>query len=99
MTSSFGITPQRQIRDLVAGPEKPQDLARPAEPAGIPQQIGGQLLYGASYQRDNRLATAVKGIENFLSKEGAFTTASETLFENYKLQKYNEAKAFAAARS
>ena len=95
MTSSFGITPQRQIRDLVAGPEKPQDLARPAEPAGIPQQIGGQLLYGASYQRDNRLATAVKGIENFLSKEGAFTTASETLFENYKLQKYNEAKAFA----
>ena len=95
MTSSFGITPQRQIRDLVAGPEKPQDLARPAEPAGIPQQIGGQLLYGASYQRDDRLATTVKGIENFLSKEGAFTTASETLFENYKQQKYNEAKAFA----
>jgi len=95
MTSSFGITPQRQIRDLVAGPEKPQDLARPAEPAGIPQQIGGQLQYAASYQQDNRLATAVKGIENFLSKEGAFTTASETLFENYKLQKYNEAKAFA----
>jgi murein DD-endopeptidase MepM/ murein hydrolase activator NlpD len=95
MTSSFGITPQRQIRDLVAGPEKPQDLARPAEPAGLPQQIGGQLQYSASYQQDNRLATAVKGIENFLSKEGAFTTASETLFENYKLQKYNEAKAFA----
>ena len=95
MTSSFGITPQRQIRDLVAGPEKPQDLARPAEPAGIPQQIGGQLQYAASYQQDNRLATAVKGIENFLSKEGAFTTASQTLFENYKLQKYNEAKAFA----
>ena len=95
MTSSFGITPQRQIRDLVAGPEKPQDLARPAEPAGIPQQIGGQLQYAASYQQDNRVATAVKGIENFLSKEGAFTTASETLFENYKLQKYNQAKAFA----
>jgi murein DD-endopeptidase MepM/ murein hydrolase activator NlpD len=99
MTSSFGITPQRQIRDLVAGPEKPQDLARPAEPAGIPQQIGGQLLYGASYQQDNRLATAVKGIENFLSKEGAFTTASETLFENYKLQKYNQAKALAASEA
>jgi hypothetical protein len=99
MTSSFGITPQRQIRDLVAGPEKPQDLARPAEPAGLPQQIGGQLLYGASYQRDDRLATAVKGIENFLSKEGAFTTASETLFENYKLQKYNEAKALAASEA
>ena len=95
MTSSFGITPQRQIRDLVAGPEKPQDLARLAEPAGLPQQIGGQLQYAASYQQDNRLATAVKGIENFLSKEGAFTTASETLFENYKLQKYNQAKAFA----
>lgn len=99
MTSSFGITPQRQIRDLVAGPEKPQDLARPAEPAGIPQQIGGQLLYGASYQQDNRLATTVKGIENFLSKEGAFTTASETLFENYKLQKYNQAKALAASEA
>ena len=99
MTSSFGITPQRQIRDLVAGPEKPQDLARPAEPAGLPQQIGGQLQYSASYQQDNRLATAVKGIENFLSKEGAFTTASETLFENYKLQKYNEAKALAASEA
>jgi murein DD-endopeptidase MepM/ murein hydrolase activator NlpD len=99
MTSSFGITPQRQIRDLVAGPEKPQDLARPAEPAGLPQQIGGQLQYAASYQQDNRLATAVKGIENFLSKEGAFTTASETLFENYKLQKYNEAKALAASEA
>jgi murein DD-endopeptidase MepM/ murein hydrolase activator NlpD len=99
MTSSFGITPQRQIRDLVAGPEKPQDLARPAEPAGLPQQIGGQLLYGASYQRDDRLATTVKGIENFLSKEGAFTTASETLFENYKLQKYNEARALAASEA
>jgi murein DD-endopeptidase MepM/ murein hydrolase activator NlpD len=99
MTSSFGITPQRQIRDLVAGPEKPQDLARPAEPAGIPQQIGGQLQYAASYQQDNRVATAVKGIENFLSKEGAFTTASETLFENYKLQKYNEAKALAASEA
>ena len=99
MTSSFGITPQRQIRDLVAGPEKPQDLARPAEPAGLPQQVGGQLQYSASYQQDNRLATAVKGIENFLSKEGAFTTASETLFENYKLQKYNEAKALAASEA
>jgi hypothetical protein len=99
MTSSFGITPQRQIRDLVAGPERPQDLARPAEPAGLPQQIGGQLQYAASYQQDNRLATAVKGIENFLSKEGAFTTASETLFENYKLQKYNEAKALAASEA
>jgi len=99
MTSSFGITPQRQIRDLVAGPERPQDLARPAEPAGLPQQVGGQLQYSASYQQDNRLATAVKGIENFLSKEGAFTTASETLFENYKLQKYNEAKALAASEA
>ena len=99
MTSSFGITPQRQIRDLVASPEKPQDLARPAEPAGIPQQIGGQLQYAASYQQDNRVATAVKGIENFLSKEGAFTTASEILFENYKLQKYNEAKALAASEA
>ena len=99
MTSSFGITPQRQIRDLVAGPERPQDFARPAEPAGLPQQVGGQLQYSASYQQDNRLATAVKGIENFLSKEGAFTTASETLFENYKLQKYNEAKALAASEA
>ena len=44
MTSSFGITPQRQIRDLVANPEQPVSLPVPAQPAQTPKRVGGQLF-------------------------------------------------------
>jgi hypothetical protein len=92
MTSSFGITPQRQVRDLVANPERPTAPAEPARPAGIPQQIGGQLLYAASYQPDNRLASTVKSIEDFIGKGGAFTNVSNILFERQKQEAYQQAK-------
>lgn len=92
MTSSFGITPQRQIRDLVANPERPTAPAEPARPAGIPQQVGGQLLYAASYQPDNRLASTVKSIEDFIGKGGAFTNVSNILFERQKQDAYQQAK-------
>jgi hypothetical protein len=92
MTSSFGITPQRQVRDLVAGPVRPTAPAEPARPAGIPQQVGGQLLYAASYQPDNRLASTVKSIEDFIGREGAFTNVSNILFERQKKEAYQQAK-------
>ena len=44
MTSSFGITPQRQLRDLAAGPRRPTDPAAPAAPTYTPRQAGGQLM-------------------------------------------------------
>jgi hypothetical protein len=92
MTSSFGITPQRQVRDLVANPERPTAPAEPARPAGIPQQVGGQLLYAASYQPDNRLASTVKSIEDFIGRDGAFTNVSNILFERQKQEAYQQAK-------
>lgn len=91
MTSSFGITPQRQIRDLVARPAQPTRPAAPAEPAGASRQIGGQLMYGASFQPNTAAAESLKSIQNFLSDQGAFGKASETLFENYKERKREEA--------
>jgi murein DD-endopeptidase MepM/ murein hydrolase activator NlpD len=90
MTSSFGITPQRQIRDLVAQPAKPTEPARPAEPVSTPTQLGGQLLYGASYKPGNA-ADAIQSIQQFLSNEGAFGKATDALFERYKEQKRDEA--------
>jgi hypothetical protein len=91
MTSSFGISPQRQIRNLVAGPEKAPAPAAPAEPAKTPGQVGGQLMYGASYQPNMGAARAIEGIQQFLSKEGALGQASADLFESYKERKRDEA--------
>ena len=91
MTSSFGITPQRQIRDLAARPQQQAAPARPAEPTYTPRQTGGQLFYGASYQPNRAAAQAIESIQGFLSKEGAFGQASAQLFENYKEQKRQEA--------
>ena len=90
MTSSFGITPQRQLRDLAAQPAKPTEPARPAETPGTPVQLGGQLLYGASYKPGSGAET-IKSIQDFLSNEGAFGKATDMLFENYKEQKRQEA--------
>jgi hypothetical protein len=91
MTSSFGITPQRQVRDQLLQPEQPQALPKPAEPAGIPQQVGGQLMYSASYQPDTKTQQTIKSLEDFLSKEGVFDRASTMLFEGYKENKRKEA--------
>lgn len=91
MTSSFGITPQRQIRDLAAGPRRPTEPAAPAAPTYTPRQAGGQLFYGASYQPNRAAAEAIDSIQKFVSKEGAFGQASAELFENYKENKRQEA--------
>jgi hypothetical protein len=91
MTSSFGITPQRQVRDQLLQPEQPQALPKPAEPAGVPQQLGGQLMYSASYQPDTRTQQTIKSLEDFLAKEGVFDRASTMLFESYKENKRKEA--------
>ena len=91
MTSSFGITPQRQVRDQLLQPEQPQALPKPAEPAGIPQQVGGQLMYSASYQPDTKTQQTIKSLEDFLSKEGVFDRGSKMLFEGYKENKRKEA--------
>ena len=99
MTSSFGITPQRQIRDLVAQPEKPAALPAPAQPSAIPQQVGGQLMYAASYQRDTAAEQGIKNIENFLADNGVFDRGSKALFENYKAEKKQQAERIFASEA
>lgn len=90
MTSSFGITPQRQLRDLVAQPAKPTEPARPAETPATPVQLGGQLMYEASYKPGSGAET-IQSIQQFLSNEGALGKTTDMLFENYKEQKRQEA--------
>lgn len=99
MTSSFGISPQRQIRDLAAQPEKPAALPAPAQPSAIPQQVGGQLMYAASFQRDTAAEQAVKNIENFLAEGGVFDQSQKILFENYKAEKKQQAERILASEA
>jgi len=65
MTNSFGITPQRQLRETFVQPEQ-KDRARPAEPELTPQQKGGQLLDYKQYVPDQRLEQRVASIEAFV---------------------------------
>ena len=99
MTSSFGISPQRQIRDLVANPERPAALPEPAAPRATPQQLGGQLMYGATFQKNYQAQEAIKSIQDFLGKEGVFETTSELLFENYKSEKKQQAERILASEA
>lgn len=91
MTSSFGITPQRQIRDLVANPEQPVALPAPAQPAQTPKRVGGQLLYGQQFQPDTQTAQRIESIETFLAKGGVFDQTQKIEFEKYKQNKQQEA--------
>lgn len=91
MTSSFGITPQRQIRDLVAAPEQPVALPAPAQPAQTPKRVGGQLLYGQQFQPDTQTAQRIESIENFLAKGGVYDQTQKLEFEKYKTNKQQEA--------
>ena len=99
MTSSFGISPQRQIRDLVAQPERPTAPARPAEPSAIPQQLGGQLMYSASFQKNTEAEQAVKNIESFLAENGVFDQTQKILFESYKAEKKQQAQRILASEA
>ena len=99
MTSSFGISPQRQVRDLVAQAERPAAIPEVAAPRETPQQLGGQLMYGASYQRNVQAEESIKSIQDFLGKEGIFQSASELLFENYKAEKKQQAERILASEA
>jgi len=99
MTSSFGISPQRQVRDLVAQPERPAALPAPAQPSSIPQQLGGQLMYAASYQRDTAAEQAIKNIEDFLAEGGIFKQTQKIQFENYKAEKKQQAERILASEA
>ena len=91
MTSSFGISPQRQLRDYTVQPQKPTDLPRPAEPVSEPQRLGGQLMDARSFQQDTRTAQTLKSIEQFLGDQGVFAKESAAYFERYKEEKKQEA--------
>lgn len=97
MTSSFGITPQRQTgRELVAGPEKPAAIPKPAAPRPEPSQVGGQLLDASSYQQNTKAKQSIKSIQDFLSNEGAFSALQKDVFEDYKAEKQAQAEALLA---
>lgn len=83
MTSSFGITPQRQVRDLVARPETPASIPEPAKPSQIPQQVGGQLLYGRSPEVDPGPSQTLQVIQDIIKKGGAFDKGMNLLGEKY----------------
>ena len=75
MTNSFGITPQRQLRETFVQPEQ-KDRARPAEPELTPQQRGGQLLDYKEYVPDKRLEQRVASIEAFVDSGKSFTNTA-----------------------
>ena len=75
MTNSFGITPQRQLRETFVQPEQ-KDRARPAEPELTPQQRGGQLLDYKEYVPDQRLEQRVASIEAFVDAGKSFTNTA-----------------------
>lgn len=65
MTSSFGIQPQRQVRDYFQAPEQQAAPAAPAAPAETPQRRGGDVLDFQRFQPDLKLAQQVSAIEKF----------------------------------
>lgn len=83
MTNSFGITPQRQIRDQVARPAAPTDPAAPARPADEPVQVGGQLLDMRNYVPDTRGQETIQKIATFLQDQGVFDRSIDMMREDY----------------
>jgi hypothetical protein len=72
MTNSFGITPQRQLRDTFVKPEQ-KDRAQPATPEMTPQRRGGQLLDFQNFVPDQALEQRVQSIENFVNQANKLT--------------------------
>ncbi len=73
MTSSFGISPQRQVRDTFERPEEQARPAAPAQPAQTPQRRGGQTLDFQGYQPDIALRQKVQSISDFVGTGTEFT--------------------------
>ena len=92
MTNSFGITPQRQIREQVARPEAPTELAAPATPAQEPQQVGGQLLDMRNYVPDTRGQETIQKIASFLQDQGVFDRSIDMMREDYIKKKKRQAE-------
>jgi predicted DCC family thiol-disulfide oxidoreductase YuxK len=92
MTSSFGITPQRQVRDLTQTPAAPERLPEPARPAATPEQVGGQLMYGRRFQEDTKTRQTLQSIESFLGENGMFQATQNLIFEKYKEDKKRQAE-------
>mgnify|MGYP007012461511 FL=1 len=92
MTNSFGITPQRQIREQVARPEAPTELAAPARPADEPVQVGGQLLDMRNYVPDTRGQEPIQKIASFLQDQGVFDRSIDMMREDYIKKKKRQAE-------
>jgi len=78
MTNSYKVKPQRQVRDQVAMPETPKNLAKPAAPLEIPQQVGGQLLDKREYLPDPKVGQALEAMTTW---SGATTKLNKQLGE------------------
>ena len=70
MTNSYKVKPQRQVRDRVALPGRPKELARPAAPLEIPQQVGGQLIDRREYVEDRSVAQGLQAIQTWSGVAG-----------------------------
>jgi len=92
MTSSFGITPQRQVRDVFERPEEQAKPAAPAQPAQTPQQRGGQMIDVQGYQPDIALRQKVDDISKFVEAGNKFIPF--LVEQDAKRQVDNAARAF-----
>ena len=92
MTSSFGISPQRQLRETFERPEEQAKPAAPAQPTQTPLQRGGQTLDFQGYQEDIALKQRVSSIADFVE---AGTGITKLLVEKEaKRQVANAARAY-----
>jgi len=84
MTSSFGITPQRQRRSQEVRPAEPDQVKAPDQPYQQQRRGGGQLLDHSSFQPDKAAFSAFQQIENFLQEGGVWDNATGRIHETYK---------------
>ena len=91
MTYSFGISPQREVRQATELPQQPAALPAPAQPAREPQRVGGQLLYARQFEPDTRAAESIKAVEDFVAKNGTYEKITDMEFERYKKDKKEQA--------
>ena len=97
MTYSGGPKPTRQVRNLTALPEAPQELEQPAAPRGIPQQLGGQFMDASQYKADPKNQRAINQLENFVSESGLWTSSQNRLLDSWKKGAKQRAKKQRAA--
>ena len=84
MTYSSGPKPARQVRNLTALPEAPQELEQPAAPRGIPQKLGDQFMDMSQYKADPKNQRAISQLEDFVSESGLWTSSQSRLLDSWK---------------